>query len=95
MPHLTTLLHRSHPVHQFVIPADSHGRGTAPRVMNGLGGDYTPGECKAPSLLCDKSAAHTPYLLLLLLQPLLAPLPGIILLCDEIDPLHAGHVREN
>lgn len=29
------------------------------------------------------------------LQPLLTSLPGIILLWDEIDPLHADHVGEN
>lgn len=55
------------------------------------GGDYTPGECKAPTLQSDKSTTH-PHLTL---RPLLTSLPGIILLWDEIDLRHAGHVGEN
>lgn len=59
--------------------------------MDGPGGDYTPGECKAPTLPCDKSTTH-PHPTL---HPLLTSLPDIILLWDEIDPLHAGHVGGN
>lgn len=88
---LTALLHRSQPLNRFVILADSHGRGTAPRIMDGPGGDYTPGECKAPTLQSDKSTTH-PHLTL---RPLPTSLPGIILLWDEIDLRHAGHVGEN
>lgn len=59
-PQLTTLLHCSPPLDRFVILGDSHGRGTAPRVMDGPRSDYTPRECKAPTLLCDKSTPPTP-----------------------------------
>lgn len=45
----------SQPLDQFVILDDSRGRGTALSVMDGPGGDYTPGECKAPTLPCNKS----------------------------------------
>lgn len=76
-PQLTALF--QHPLHsplnRSVILGDSHGRGRALRVMDGLGGDYTPGECKAPTLPCDKSTV-LPHLTV---HPLLS-LPGIILL---------------
>lgn len=50
----------SQPLDRFVILDDSHGRGTALRVMDGPGGDYTPGECKAPTLPCKKSPPPSP-----------------------------------
>lgn len=64
------------PVRQFVTLADSHGLGTAPRVMDGLGGDYTPGECKAPSLLWRQKP-----------PPTLSPPPYRALFCSEMKSI--------